>query len=344
MGKEKMKAAVWVSKGEVQVQDWTIAQPVEDQVLIDVAYTGICASDMHIVEGGLPASVLWPPRIIGHEFSGVVESVGPKVKAYKKGDKVVAHPVGPCGECFHCREGEDNLCTNVFSVIRNPNQGSFAEYVLVRSKQVYHLPEGIPLREAALVEPTAIAIHCVDRAEIKPGQIVLVIGGGTIGLLTMQVAKASGAGLIILSEPVAFKREVALKVGADRVVDPFKEDLPKVVKELTDGRGVDICIEAVGSPKAIEGAFDLIRDRGRLVIVGWPPATSTITISPFPIYRRELEIRGSFFSPYSYQRAIQILPRLSLPPLITHCFDLSEVRQALDVMKQQKGIKVLLKP
>ena len=344
MGKKSMKSAVWTGKGVVEVKDWPIPQPGDDEVLIAVSHTGICASDMHIIEGGLPTTVVSPPRIIGHEFSGVVEAFGPQVKGYKKGDKVVAHPVGPCGACFFCREGEENLCTNVFSVIRDPHQGCFAEYVLVKAKQVYHLPEGIPLREAALVEPAAIALHCVDRAEIKPGQTVLVIGGGTIGLLTMQVAKASGAGRTILSEPVAFKREVAQKVGADHVVDPMKEDLPGIVKGLTDGRGVDICIEAVGSPKAIEQAFGLIRDRGRLVIVGWPPATSTITISPYPIYRRELDIRGSFFSPYSYQRAIQILPRLSLQPLITHCFDLSEIRQALDVMKNQKGIKVLLKP
>ena len=124
------------------------------------------------------------------------------------------------------------------------------------------------MREAALVEPVAIAIHAVDRAEIKPGQTVLVIGGGTIGLLTMQVAKHSGASQIILSEPVAFKREVAQKVGADRTVDPMNEDLSKIVKDLTEGRGVDICFEAVGSPKTIEQGFELIRDKGRLVVVG----------------------------------------------------------------------------
>jgi 2-desacetyl-2-hydroxyethyl bacteriochlorophyllide A dehydrogenase len=274
----------------------------------------------------------------------VVEAFGAKVKGYQAGDPVVAHPVGPCGECFFCREGEENLCSSPFSVIRDPQQGSFAEYVLVKAKQVYRLPEGIPLKEAALVEPVAIAIHAVDQAGIRPGQAVLVIGGGTIGHLVMQVARASGAGLMILSEPVAFKRAAALNAGADRAVDPTKEDLVQVVKDLTGGRGVDVCIEAVGSPKAIEQGFGLIRDRGRMVIVGWPPATSTITISPFQIYRRELDIRGSFFSPYSYNRAMQILPRLKLEPVVTHCFDLSEVGRAIEVMKSQQGIKVLLKP
>jgi 2-desacetyl-2-hydroxyethyl bacteriochlorophyllide A dehydrogenase len=344
MGKEKMTSAIWMGKGEVKIEEWPIPQPGDDEVLIDVSHTGICASDMHIIGDGLPLTVASPPRIIGHEFSGEVEAFGSKVKGYKKGDKVVAHPVGPCGECFHCREGEENLCLNPFSVIRNPQQGSFAEYIVVKAKQVYPLPEKVPLREAALVEPVAIAIHAVDRAEIKTGQTVLVIGGGTIGLLTMQVAKLSGASRVILSEPVLFKRKVAEQVGADRTVDPLTEDLSAVIRDLTAGRGVDICIEAVGSPKAIEQGFGLIRDKGRLVVVGWPPATSTITISPFQIYRRELDIRGSFFSPYSFQRAIQILPRLNLEPVISHCFDLEKISEAIGIMKQQKGIKVLLKP
>jgi L-iditol 2-dehydrogenase len=344
MSKEKMKSAVWIGKGEVRIEEWPVPQPGDDEVLINVSHTGICASDMHIIADGLPPGIATPPRIIGHEFSGEVEAFGAKVKGYKKGDKVVAHPVGPCGACFFCREGEENLCLNPFSVIRDPQQGSFAEYVVVKAKQVYPIPDSLPLKEAALVEPAAIGLHAVDRAEIKPGQTVLVIGGGTIGLLTMQVARLSGASRIILSEPVSFKREVAEKVGADRTVDPLAEDLPKIVMDLTAGRGVDICFEAVGSPKAIEQGFGLIRDKGRLVIVGWPPATSTITISPYQIYRRELDIRGSFFSPYSFQRAIQILPRLNLGPVISHCFDLGEIRQAFEVMKQQKGIKVLLKP
>ena len=114
MGKEKMKSAVWIGKGEVKIEEWPVPQPGDDEVLIDVSHTGICASDMHIIGDGLPLTVAAPPRIIGHEFSGVVEAFGSKVKGYKKGDRVVAHPVGPCGECFFCREGEENLCMGPF--------------------------------------------------------------------------------------------------------------------------------------------------------------------------------------------------------------------------------------
>jgi L-iditol 2-dehydrogenase len=344
MGKNKMKAAVWVAKGEVRIEEWPIPQIQKDEVLIRISHTGICASDIHIIEGALPPTIVTPPRIPGHEFSGVVEALGEEVKGFQPGDAVVAHPNGPCGACYNCREGEENFCTDIFSTIRGPSQGSFAEYVRVKGKQVYRLPPGVSLREAALVEPAAIALHCVDRIELKAGQRVLVIGGGTIGLLTLQMIRLTGASFTILSEPVAFKREIGRKLGADRLVDPRSEDLEAAVKECTEGRGVDVCIEAVGLPKAIEQGFSLLRERGKLIVLGWPPAESTITISPFPIYRKELEIRGSFFSPYSFQRAIQMLPRLSLDPLITHCFDLGEIRQAIETMKEQRGIKILLKP
>ncbi len=344
MGPEKMKSVVWVAKGQVKVDEWPIPKPGDDEVLIDVSHTGICASDIHIIEGGLPPTIITPPRIPGHEFSGVVEAFGSKVKGFQKGDKVVAHPNGPCGECYNCREGEENYCTNLFSTIRGPVQGSFAEYTLVKAKQVYSLPPEVSLREAALVEPAAIAVHCVDRIDMKVGQRVLVIGGGTIGLLTLQMARLAGASHTILSEPVAFKRDLAQKLGAQRVVDPRTEDLAAVVKDCTEGRGVDVCIEAVGLPRAIEQGFPLLRERGKLIILGWPPAESTITISPHRIYRKELEIRGSFFSPYAFQRAIQLLPRLTLEPMISHCFALGEIHQALEVMKKQEGIKVLLKP
>jgi 2-desacetyl-2-hydroxyethyl bacteriochlorophyllide A dehydrogenase len=344
MRKSSMKCAVWLDKGEIGMEERPIPEVGEDEVLIEVAYSGLCASDLHIIEGDLPPSVLSPPRILGHEFSGTVAATGSQVKDFKEKDRVVAHPNGPCGECFFCRGGEENLCTNVFSVIRGPGQGSFADYIVVKAKQVYHLPETISLKDGALVEPTAVAVHCVDRAAIRPGETVVVMGGGTIGLLTMQIARLAGASLMILSEPVAFKRDVARETGADLVCDPTVEDLEAVVREATNGLGVDVCIEAAGAPSAIEQGFGLIRDRGRLVIVSWPPAESSININPFYIYRRELEIRGSFFSPYSFQRAINILPRLQLEPLVTHCLELNRIDEALEIIKTRKGIKVLMEP
>jgi len=216
--------------------------------------------------------------------------------------------------------------------------------VIIKVRQTYHLPDQVSLEEAALLEPLAIALHSIDRSDLKAGQRVLVIGGGPIGLLAAQLARLAGASAVMVSTRSSYKREVALRMGADRVVDPVNENLAEIVREVTEGRGIDICIEAAGTTQTIEQGFSLLGKRGRLIVVGTPPINSTITINAFQLFLREAEIRSSFFSPYSFQRAIQLLPRLNLRPLISHCFNLSEIQQAMEVMRNQERIKVLLKP
>jgi L-iditol 2-dehydrogenase len=339
-----MRCAVWTRVGQVEIQEWPIPEIREDEVLIKVAYTGICASDVHILKGGLPASAIAPPRILGHEFSGTIERIGAGVRGLRVGLSVVAHPNGPCGECFNCRHGEEHYCTAMYSIIRGPGQGSFAEFTTVKAKQVYPLPMSISLEDGALVEPAAIAVHCSTRAELVPGDHVLVIGAGTIGLLVTQMARLTGASQVIVSEPIAWKRQLARQLGADETIDPASEDLAARAKELTAGAGVDVCIEAVGSPRAFEQAIDTVRERGRIILVGWPPMDSTSAIPPFKIYRKELEVRGSFFSPYSFQRAIAMLPRLNVSALRTHVLSLGEIGRALGLLQEGQAVKVLLKP
>lgn len=339
-----MKCAVWTGADNVEVQERPVPEVSDDEILVSVAYAGICGSDMHILRGGLPVEVLAPPRILGHEFSGVVERVGRQVKAFKRGDRVVAHPNAPCGECTFCRMGAENHCIGQYSIITGPKGGAFAEYIVVKGRQTYHLPDHVPLKEAALVEPTAIALHCVDRAQIKPGERVVILGGGPIGLLCLQLARLAGASTLILSEPDQGRRHAGECMGADVVVDPLKEDLADIVREATAGMGVDVAIEAVGAPKVIEQGVELVRNGGRLMIVGWPPRTSTVNLHPYQIYRRELDIRGSYFSPYSFQRAINLIPRLDLAPFLTHCFRLAEAPQAFNAQKSRTGLKILICP
>jgi L-iditol 2-dehydrogenase len=338
-----MKAIVWMGGNQMEVQEVSIPALKADEVLIDVAYAGICGSDPHIMGGAL-AGIVDPPRILGHEFSGVVAQIGSEVKNVKVGDRVVAHPNNPCGRCYFCRKAMENFCTNLQSVHRGPHQGAFAEYVAVNMKQVYQLPENISLREAALVEPAAIAIHGIDRTQIKPGESVLITGGGIIGLLTLEVAKLAGAYPVILSEPEVMRREIGLSVGADIVIDPIRENLSERILQITQNRGVDACIDASGALKVIEQCIHLTRSGGRMVIISWPPKGATIPVSPCEIYQRELDIRGVFFSPFSFERTIAALPRLNLKPLITHEFSLNDYAQAFEAQKDRAGIKVLFKP
>jgi len=340
-----MRAIIWEGTNKWKYTEAPIPEIAADEVLVKVAYTGICASDVHIMTGrsGTEA-LLKPPRIPGHEFSGVVEDVGSLVTGIKKGDRIAPHPESGCGACYYCKEGIDNFCTNKFSTISGPKVGTFCEYTVVKPKQVYHLPDNISLQDGAMVEPTAIAVHCVcDIAKIMPPEKVLVIGAGTIGLLNMLVARLSGATLMIVSDPIGWKRDLAKKLGADIVVDPTKENLAQVCKDATKGLGMDVVIEAVGAPKAIEAAFDLLAYKGRLVIDGWPPP-SKISIDPANFFWKEVEIKGAFFSPYSFQRTIDMLPSLNIKPLETHTFELKDIDKAMKVMEDGTGIKVMLKP
>jgi len=335
---------MWYGKGEIKYEEKGIPEIENDEVLIKVAYVGICASDIHIMEGRLPERVISPPQILGHEFSGEVVRKGKEVRSLNEGDRVVVHPWGNCGECHFCRRGQENLCTNPFNIVTNPRTGAFAEYAIAKGKQVYKLPMNISLDIAALVEPTSIAVHAMDLSNIKPGFSVGILGGGMIGIRCLQLTQKMGASVIILSEPIKFRREIARQLGADIVLDPNEDDVGETIRDVTDGLGVDTCIEAVGTQETCQQAMRLVKNGGTVLIVGFAPLDARISISPYEIYRKELTIRGSFWSPYAFERSIQLIKRIETKSLITHTFRLGEVEKALEVYKSKKCIKILLQP
>lgn len=342
MSSGKMKCAVWNGNDEeLAIEEWDIPEIDSNEVLIRTAYSGICASDLHLIKGEVPVK---PPRIFGHELSGIVEKKGSNVFDVDVGSRVVAHPVGPCGVCSFCRDGRENLCLNMNSIITGRRQGSFSEYVIVRDKQVYQIPDELELEKAALVEPLAIALHAVERTvDLKPGMSAVVIGAGTIGLLLVSVLKKSGLHKVIVSDPVTLKRDIALNLGADEAIDPMKTDLRSYILDSIDSQGIDMCFEAVGSPRTIEQAFELLKPGGSMTIVGWASQDTKIKISPFAIYRKELRINGTFFSPYSFNRAIKLISSLPVEKIISNIVPLEKINDAIDIMKMNKGIKVLVK-
>lgn len=341
----KMKCAVWNGKEpKLDIEMWPIPVPKDDEILVKVAYAGICGSDIHIINNGLPRSAITPPKIIGHEFSGVVEQIGEKVTDIKEGERVSANPIGACGECFYCRNKMENYCEKPSSIIRGPYQGSIAEYVLVRSKQIYKLPEEMSLKKAVLLEPMSIAVHAIEKAELSLGDVVVVIGAGPIGLLIGLMAMRGGASKVIFSEADEGRREFAKTFGFNLVVDPSKGDLKQIVFDNSNGKGADLCIEAVGSPALIEMCPTLVRHAGRVLLVGWPPMNSSIKLNPFLVYKYEIQIRGSQLAPYSFGKALRMLDSFDVESLITHEFPLDSVSEAFDVQKERKGMKIILKP
>ena len=348
-----MKAAVIKGPGVLEVQD--IPEPVcePDEIKVKIAYAGICGSDPKILAGtvgaAFPAGAIGGPlavtpmrpgvKILGHEASGTVIQIGKDVKGdFKIGQHVAMNFRKTCGGCYYCQNKMEHFCLRV-----TPFVGVMAEYGSFKESLVYKLPEDLPLDEGALLEPLSIAVHTVDIAKIKAGDSVIITGGGPIGLLTLQVAMKAGAAKVLLSEPIAEKRQLAKRFGADVTVDPLHEDLLAISNKFTDGRGFNVCIEATGIP-ALARQLILLSERcGNIVWAGVYPGDVDLGVPIFYMYAKELSIHSVKLAPYSFPRALEILPKLDLKPLIT-IFALDDVIQAFEAHKKGKEIKILLKP
>ena len=331
------------TKFEVREMKFGALAPTE--VLVRVHACGVCGTDVHIYKGEEGSAPVTPPVVLGHEFSGIVEQVGAQVTTCKPGDAVALDPNMYCGKCRPCREGRKQNCEHLFALGVNTN-GGFAEYCVAPQEQCFTLREGTDLDAAAMAEPLACAIHGIDNAHIRPGCNVLVIGGGTIGLLMVQLARLSGAAGVMLSEPVAMRREIGLSVGADAAVDPLTEDLPTCIRKTFGTDGADVVIECVGSPRTALQAVQSAGPSGQVLLFSVPPVGATIPLPLMDMYKKELHVSGSIINPDTHQRAVDLINsgRLELKKLITHTFDLEHLEDAIRCQMGPESIKVLVKP
>ena len=239
------------------VRDLKIGPPDRGEVLIKVMACGVCGTDVHIFHGEKGSADVRPPVVLGHEFAGIVEQVGEGVDSLKTGDHVAVDPNIYCGCCHFCRIGKKQFCENLQAIGVN-RDGGFAEYCLLPAAQCFLLKADLPFEHGAMAEPLACCIHGIDRAQIRHGDTVCVIGGGAIGLLMVQLAKLAGASSVILSEPVEMRRRIGLAVGASCTVDPIHENLNARIRDITGTDGVDVVIECVGRLSVTQQAFDEI--------------------------------------------------------------------------------------
>ena len=239
------------SRGRIGVVDFPEPSLGPEDVRIRVAYSAICGSDPHLAEGFFGTDV---PIGLGHELSGVVEAVGGGVRTgVRVGDRVAGNFLRFCGSCRACRDGRQQFCDN----IQDYNRPGMSETITWHESQVYPLPDSVSLLEGCLLEPVSVAVRIADKARARPGDRVLVCGGGPIGQLALQVMRMSGATSLTLVEPIAERRAMALRSGADHVIDPVGEDQAARVAEITGGLGFDIVIDASGSPRAVRGLLDV---------------------------------------------------------------------------------------
>lgn len=339
-----MKSAVFYGKHDLRVEEYEMPKVGPKDVLIQVKACGVCGTDVHIYEGDKGAAEVTPPTILGHEFSGVIAEVGSEVTNYKAGDRVCIDPNCYCGACEPCRNGVVHYCEHMIGYGTTVN-GGFAEYCAVNERQVYKLGDNTSFEQGAMTEPVACCLHGMDMCEIRPGHQVVVIGGGMIGLLMLQLSRLAGAAKVALLEPVESKREVGKKLGADICIDPIHEDVEARLKE--EGMTwVNTVIECVGRPSTIEQAIDIAGNKAVVMMFGLTKPDETISVKPFEIFRKELVLKASYINPYTQKRALDLIDsgRLDVSSMVYEVADLDELADILSNPELRAKGKYIISP
>ena len=308
-----MRAYRRFGPGDVRLVEVPRPIPGPGDVLLRPYLSGICGTDLHVLHGeGLKDIPV--PITMGHEVCGEVVELGqdasvpgpyPRTGApLHPGDRVVAEPVLPCGHCYYCRRGQPNVCPNM-SHLGIWQDGNFADFVVVPAWRATRVPDAVSDIDGLLVEVAACSVNCVDQAELRAGETVLIVGGGPMGQMTAQCALAAGAGLVILSEPNAHRREVAARAGVHATVSPTEEDVIECVRSLTGELGVDVAVECVGIEATVRQAIDATRRRGRCVLSGLPDRPVSLDLSG--IVFGEKRIVGSLASAWQFGRTIDLI-------------------------------------
>jgi 2-desacetyl-2-hydroxyethyl bacteriochlorophyllide A dehydrogenase len=337
-----MRAAVTRSAGIIQMEEVPEPEMKPNEVKVKIAYAGLCGTDPENLAqtfGLMPPEAYKGARILGHEASGTIAAIGGSVKnKFKVGQRVAMNFRSACGSCYYCQNGMEHYCRTAEGA-----SGCFAEYAVYPESAIYPLSDDITLEAGAMLEPVSVAVHAIDQAKVTTGSSVAICGGGPIGLLCLEMALKAGAAKTMLSEPIAEKRALAKKLGADVVVDPLSEDIEAVGKKLTDGRGFNTVIDASGNVKAAKQCINLADNCGTILWAAVYGKDVEIPVSPFIMYAKELTITSTFVSPYSFPRALAMLPKLELKSLITDIVPLKDIQKAFEMHKKGKSIKILIK-
>lgn len=336
-----MRAAYFEGNQKFQVGPCVPVEPAAGQVQIRVEYCGICGTDLHLFHGAM-AHRLRLPHVMGHEMSGVIAAVGPGVEQFSPGDRVTVRPLDPCGNCPACHAGHSHICHNLkFIGIDTP--GALQGLWTVPAHTLHRLPDDLPLRLGAVVEPIAVACHDVRMGEVHAGERVVIIGGGPIGMLVAMVAQIRGA-QVLMAEVNPFRVQLAQQMGID-AVDPQESDLVALVNERTGGAGADVVFEVSGSAAGAEMMTRLPRTRGRIVVVAIfaePPR-----LDLFRFFWRELKLTGArVYEPQDFEAAITLAAsrQSSIEKLITAVAPLEGIEDCMHQMARGGEVmKILVK-
>ncbi|MCK7489133.1 MAG: zinc-binding dehydrogenase [Anaerotruncus sp.] len=336
-----MKAAILKEqKAPLVIEEVSTPQVGENEVLVKVVACGVCHSDLHYIDHGI-STFKKPPIILGHEASGIVEESG--TPDFEVGDRVLLPAVFSCGECDYCKSGRDNICRKMI-MLGNSIDGAYAQYIKVPAQDVLLMPDEIPLEEGCIIaDAISTPYHAVvNRAKVKPGQRVLVVGCGGVGINVVQIASLLGAEVIAYDiDPV--KLEMAMDLGAKFIVNPNETDLKEFLKQ--NGGFVDVALEVIGKPETIEIAYKSIGISGKLCVIGY--TNQNISINPAKIMFFEQEIIGSIGCPpkdYPKIMSLVVNERINIDKLIANRYPLEDINKALDELRESKVLRNIILP
>ena len=334
-------AAVFEGEGRLNLKRVSLPRIKRpDEVLLEVEAASICGTDVHILEvpPGHPAT---PGVVLSHEYTGKVLEIGKEVTQFKVNDRVVIDPNITCGSCSYCQRAMPNMCENM-TTLGIFTDGGFAEYNVAPAKALHRILSQLPAEQAVFAEPLSCVVNATRKLKVQPGESVVVLGAGPIGLLFTRLFKVSGASEIIVCEVSGYRKKFARRSGATRVVDPGREDLYGIVEDKTHV-GADVVVDAVGD--LFQDALKLTRRGGRILLFGQNEKAQA-QISQNMITRCELNIMGTYISRFTFPSAIQLIESglLSLQELITHRFPLKEIHKGIQVMGKREAIKVVITP
>ena len=338
-----MKAAVFYGKHDIRVEERAIVPPKDNEVVIKVAFCGVCGTDLHIYHGDEGAADMYPPIVLGHEFSGIVHEVGATVINLQPGDHVAVDPNFYCTVCYYCRSGSEHLCSGMNGV-GTTQDGGFAEYCTIPAKTLIKVSKEMPLESAAFAEPLACCLHGLDLTNIRVGDRVLLIGAGSIGLLMQQLVLLAGASHVTMIELDPQKRALAEKFGADKTFASGEEYFSYIETEKPENVRVDRAIECVGKTETVSLAIKAASKGATIMMFGLTPPEATVEIKPFEIFKKELHITSSFVNPLTQTRALELLVagKVRVDELIEERIPLKKLVTVLTDQSYRSKVKILV--